>query len=98
MAVTVRIPTPLRNATNGERVVEIGGANLKECLVNLDHRYPGIRGRIVDDSGELKQYIIIYVNGEDVRFLQGINTPVSSGDELSIVPAVAGGAQLQEVM
>lgn len=92
MAITVRIPTPLRNATNGERTVEIVGASLKECLTNLGHRYPGIRGRIVDDSGELKQYIIVYVNGEDVRFLQGVNTPVNNGDELSIVPAVAGGA------
>jgi molybdopterin synthase sulfur carrier subunit len=92
MAVTVRIPTPLRNVTNGERTVETNGASLKECLTNLDQRYPGIRGRLVDEGGDLKQYIIIYVNGEDVRFLQGVNTPVNNGDELSIVPAVAGGA------
>lgn len=92
MAVTVRIPTPLRQVTNGERIVDVAGASLKECLTNLDRQYPGIRGRIVEESsGELKQYIIIYVNGEDVRFLQGVNTPVNNGDEVSIVPAVAGG-------
>ena len=92
MAVTVRIPTPLRNITNGERTVETTGASIQECLTNLDRRYPGIRGRLVDDSGDLRQYIIIYVNGEDVRFLKGVDTPVSNGDELSIVPAVAGGS------
>mgnify|MGYP005865559273 CR=1 FL=1 len=91
MAVSVRIPTPLRQMTGGERTVEVDGGTLEQCLNALEERYPGIKARLVDDRGELRQYVIVYVNGEDVRFLQGVRTPVQEGDEVSIVPAVAGG-------
>ncbi len=91
MAVTVRIPTPLRELTKGERTVEVEGSSLAECIAALERRYPGMKARLVDDGGSLKHYVIAYVNGEDVRFLKGMSTTVKSGDEVSIVPAVAGG-------
>ncbi len=92
MSVMVRIPTPLRRMTNGESKVEMESSNLGELVEKLDGAYPGFKDRLVDENGELRYFVNIYVNGEDVRFLQGLSTSTNSGDEVSIVPAVAGGA------
>ncbi len=91
MSVMVRIPTPLRRMTNGESKVEIESSNLGELVDKLDGAYPGFKDRLVDENGELRYFVNIYVNGEDVRFLDGLGTAISSGSEVSIVPAVAGG-------
>ena len=93
MAVTVRIPTPLRRITNGERVVTVSGRDLAQALIDLDRRFPGIRAKILDDRGEVLQFVNIFVNEQDVRFLAGLLTPLEDGAEVSIVPAMAGGAQ-----
>ena len=91
MPVVVRVPTPLRKVPNGQETVEVGGATVEEGLANLESQYPGIKERIVDANGQLHRFVNIYVNGEDIRFLEGLATSVKDGDELSIVPAVAGG-------
>ena len=91
MSVMVRIPTPLRRMTNGESKVEIESSNLGDLVDKLDGAYPGFKDRLVDENGELRYFVNIYVNGEDVRFLDGLGTEISSGSEVSIVPAVAGG-------
>ena len=91
MSVVVRIPTPLRRMTNGEAKVELESSNLGELVEKLDGAYPGFKARLVDENGELRYFVNIYVNGEDVRFLDGLETSTKSGDEVSIVPAVAGG-------
>ncbi|MBM3943847.1 MAG: MoaD/ThiS family protein [SAR202 cluster bacterium] len=91
MGVLVRIPTPLRRMTNGQDKVETEAGSLSELIDSLDSAYPGIKGRLVDEKGELRYFVNVYINGEDVRFLQGLNTATNSGDEVSIVPAVAGG-------
>ena len=91
MSVSVRIPTPLRRVTNGQDKVSIEGATLNEIVASLDAQFPGIKERLCDEHGELRNFVNIYVNGEDVRFLDGLSTATSSGDEISIVPAVAGG-------
>ena len=92
MSITVRIPTPLRRITNGQDKIAVEGSTLGEVIASLDAEFPGIRDRICDEQGEIRNFVNIYVNGEDVRFLAGLGTATSSGDELSIVPAVAGGA------
>ncbi len=92
MSVLIRIPTPLRRMTNGEGKVELNPGTMNEIVERLDTSYPGIRARLLDENGELHYYVNIYLNGEDVHFLQGLDTPANSGDEISIVPAVAGGA------
>ena len=91
MSVSVRIPTPLRRVTNGQDKVSIEGATLNEIVASLDAQFPGFKERLCDEQGELRNFVNIYVNGEDVRFLNGLSTATSSGDEISIVPAVAGG-------
>ena len=91
MSVLVRIPTPLRRMTNGEAKDELESENLSEMVEKLDTAYPGFKARLVDENGELRYFVNIYINGEDVRFLEGLNTSTKSGDEVSIVPAVAGG-------
>jgi molybdopterin synthase sulfur carrier subunit len=91
LSVTVRIPTPLRKITDNLDTVSADGGNLSECIAGLDATYPGLKDRLCDEAGEIRRFVNIYVNGEDVRFLQGLSTPVSDGDEVSIVPAVAGG-------
>lgn len=91
MNVTVRIPTPLRALTGGQGEVTVGGATLQECIAGLEAQYPGLQERLCDDGGDLRRFVNVYVNGEDVRFLQGLKTPLQAGDEVSIVPAVAGG-------
>ena len=91
MSVIVRIPTPLRRMTNGQAKVEIESADLGELVDKLNSEFPGFKDRLVDENGELRYYVSIYLNGEDVRFLDGMSTSTNEGDEISIVPAVAGG-------
>lgn len=91
MSVVVRIPTPLRRMTNGQDKVELPAAALSELIETLEAAYPGIKERLIDENGELRYFVNIYLNGEDVRFLQGLDTAAAAGDEISIVPAVAGG-------
>jgi len=91
MAVKVRVPGPLRRLTSGESVVEVQGGTVAEVLNALESQYPGFRERIYDDQGKLRQFVNIYKNDEDIRFGSGLDTPVAEGDDLSIVPAVAGG-------
>ena len=91
MSVMVRIPTPLRRITNGQDKVAVEGSSLNEVVLSLDAQYPGIKDRLCDEQGEIRNFVNIYVNGEDVRFLEGLASATKSGDEISIVPAVAGG-------
>ena len=91
MSVLVQIPTPLRRVTNGQAKVEIESGTLGQMVDQLEVSYPGFRERLVDENGDLRYFVNIYLNGEDVRFLQGLDTSANSGDEISIVPAVAGG-------
>ncbi len=91
MTVQVRIPTILRKFTGGEKQVEGGGGTLGELFADLDGRYPGLRTGLLGDDGELLRFINVYVNDEDVRFLGAVSTPVSDGDVVTILPAVAGG-------
>ncbi len=91
MAVTVLIPQPLRPLTDGQATVEgITGA-LAACIEDLETRFPGVRERMLDEEGELRRFVNVYINGEDVRFEDGLATAINDGDEVSIVPAVAGG-------
>jgi sulfur-carrier protein len=91
MSVRVRIPTPLRQATDGVAEVQSEAPDVIGVISELETRYPGIRGRLRDESGALRRFVNLYVNGEDVRFKEGLDTSLKSGDELSIIPAVAGG-------
>ncbi len=91
MRVTVRIPTPLRRVTNGQDKVSVEGSTLSEVVGSLDAEFPGFKERLCDEQGEIRNFVNIYVNGEDVRFLQGLDSVTNPGDEISIVPAVAGG-------
>lgn len=92
MSVRVRIPTPLRTATNGVAEVAVESPTVQQVIDQLEQQFPDVKGRIRDAAGDLRRFVNLYVNGEDVRFLQGLNTPLKSGDEVSIIPAVAGGA------
>jgi molybdopterin synthase sulfur carrier subunit len=91
MPVTVRIPTPLRRITGGAGEVFAKGKDIAELLGDLERQFPGLRERLVEDSGELRRFINIYVNQEDVRFLSGQETVLKDGDEVSLVPALSGG-------
>lgn len=91
MSVTVRIPTPLRKLTNDLDIVSADGGTLVACIDGLDSQYPGLKDRILDETGQLRRFVNVYINGEDVRFQQGVETALKAGDEVSIVPAVAGG-------
>lgn len=90
MSVEVRIPTILRTYTGGEKIVTAEGASLQELVANLDSTYPGIGERLLDESG-LRRFVNVYLNDEDVRFLDGLGTEVTDGDSVTILPAVAGG-------
>ena len=92
MSVLIRIPTPLRRMTNGKGQVELESGTLSQLVDQLEASFPGIKARLVAENGDLHYYVNIYVNGEDVHFLQGLETSTKSGDEISIVPAVAGGS------
>ena len=91
MATKVRIPTPLRKLTNNEEVVEVNAKNISEAIAELQSRYPGIQERLVDEKGEVRRFVNVYVNEEDIRFLKNKQTPLKDGDEISIIPAIAGG-------
>jgi molybdopterin synthase sulfur carrier subunit len=91
VSVRLRIPTPLRSVANGQDRAAVDGETLKAVFDALDDQYPGIKERICDEDGELRHFVNVYLNGEDVRYLQGLETSTKSGDEVSIVPAVAGG-------
>ncbi len=91
MAVSVKIPTPLRRLTNQESTVSAEGGDVTAMIESLDESFPGIKARLCDDDGELRHFVNIYINGEDIRYLDGIATSLDDGDEVSIVPAVAGG-------
>ena len=91
MSISVRIPTPLRRVTNGQDKADVTGSTLKELIDDLASQFPDIKARICDDEGQLRNFVNVYVNGEDVRLLEGIDTPTKDGDDISIVPAVAGG-------
>ncbi len=90
--ITVRIPTPLRPMTGGKGEVEGAGNSVGELIEHLNGAHPGLKDRICDEQGEIRRFINIYVNEEDIRFLTGKETPLKDGDEVSIVPAIAGGA------
>ena len=91
MGVTVKIPTPLRRVTGGQREVQIEAATIAELIAQLDQQYPGMRERLCGDDGQLRPFLNIYVKGEDIRFRDGVNTALQPGDDVSIIPAVAGG-------
>jgi sulfur-carrier protein len=91
MAVKVLIPTPLQKFTNDEATVECDGSNIVELMNTLESKFPGIKNRLCDDKGELRRFVNFYVNSEDIRFLDNKETALNDGDEVSIVPAVAGG-------
>ena len=91
MTTTVRIPTILRTYTEGESEVTADGATLAEVLDDLDASYSGIKGRILDDQGELRRFVNVYVGNDDVRFLDNLETPTPDGTQISVIPAVAGG-------
>jgi molybdopterin converting factor small subunit len=92
MGTKVKIPTQLRTLTGGADEVEASGSTLSDLLVDLEARHPGMSERILDDSGELRRFVNIYLNDEDVRFLGGLQTEVPEGARVSIIPAVAGGS------
>ncbi len=92
MSITVRIPTPLRRLTGGADVVDYEGSNISGVVENLESNYAGFKERLIDENGEMRYFVNLYLNGEDVRFLEGLDTLTKDGDEISIVPAVAGGA------
>ena len=89
--IKVRIPTPLRPLTKGQGEVEVAAANIVDMIDTLNSAHPVIKARLCDDSGELRRFVNIYVNEEDIRFLKGKDTSLKAGDEVSIVPAIAGG-------
>ncbi len=91
MSVSVRIPTILRAYTGGAAEVSAEPGTLREVITGLDSSYPGIGGRILDDTGKLRRFVNVYVGDEDVRLIQGLDTPVPSGGQVSVIPAVAGG-------
>lgn len=91
MSVSVRIPTPLRTVTKGVADVEADGGSVRELIEDLERRFPGIRERLCEESGEIRRFVNVFVGDEDVRFLQGLDTPLGEGTQVSIIPAVAGG-------
>ena len=91
MAISVKIPTPLRKLTDGTSTVSVSGSDITNIISNLENKYPGIKDRICEENGEIRPFVNIFVNGEDIRYLEGLNSKLSEDDEVSIVPAVAGG-------
>ena len=91
MTIPVRIPTPLRKLTQNQEVVEAEGSTIRELINSLENNYPGLKERICDEQGHIRRFVNIFLNDEDIRFLKESETPVKSGDEVSIVPAIAGG-------
>jgi molybdopterin synthase sulfur carrier subunit len=93
MSIQVRIPTPLRRFTGGAEEVGASGATVAAVVEDLEHKHPGIKERLCDEEGRVRRFVNIYLNGDDIRFLDNLKTGVKDGDELSIVPAIAGGCQ-----
>ena len=91
MSVSVRIPTPLRKLTQNQELVDGQGDTIRDILDNLEKNYPGLKERVCDEQGSVRRFVNIFVNDEDIRFLQDTATAVKAGDEVSIVPAIAGG-------
>ncbi|MCM8826803.1 MAG: MoaD/ThiS family protein [Candidatus Omnitrophica bacterium] len=91
MGIRVIIPTPLQKLTNNQSEVEANGSNIRELIDDLDKIFPGLKERICDEKGKLRRFVNVYVNEEDVRFLQQENTPIKEGDTVAIIPAIAGG-------
>ena len=91
MPNTIRIPTPMRKLTNDQELVEAAGANIGEIIENLETSYPGIKERLCDQEGNVRRFVNIFLNDEDIRFMDDKATAVKEGDEISIVPAIAGG-------
>ncbi len=91
MAITVRVPTPLRRITNGQGEVQVQASTIREAIEKLEESYPGFKERLVDEQGEVRRFVNLYLNDEDIRFLKGLDTELKDGDVLSIVPAIAGG-------
>lgn len=91
MPVKVRIPTPLRKLTNEQELVQVDANTVSEAIAQLQTQFPGIQERLVDEKGDVRRFVNVYVNEEDIRFLQNQQTPVKDGDEISIIPAIAGG-------
>ena len=91
MSATVRIPTILRTYTAGAAEVTADGATLQEVITSLEGQYPGIAARVLDDNGQLRRFVNVYVNDDDVRFIEGLASPTADGAQISIIPAVAGG-------
>jgi molybdopterin converting factor small subunit len=93
MSVTVKIPTQLRSLTEGSAEVEASGARIADLISDLEARHPGMQQRLLDDSGQLRRFVNVYLNDEDVRFLKGLETEVPDQASVSIIPAVAGGCK-----
>jgi molybdopterin synthase sulfur carrier subunit len=91
MTATVRIPTPLRGVTNGLDRANVNEGSMKDVVQELEEQFPGIKARLCDDEGNLRSFVNVYVNGEDIRFMDNMDSAIKSGDEISVVPAVAGG-------
>lgn len=92
MSIKVRIPTPLRKLTNGSDEVTAAGSNVAEIIEDLEKAYPGLKERICEGDGKLRRFVNIYLNDEDIRFKNNLETELKENDELSIIPAIAGGA------
>ncbi len=93
MAILVRIPTPLQKLTRNQSEVHVEGATVSEVIVQLEAHFPGVRERLCDDQGAVRKFVNLYLNDEDIRFMDGEQTEVNDGDELAIIPAIAGGTQ-----
>ena len=91
MASKVRIPTPLRKLTNDQESIEIESNTIGGAIDELEGKFPGIKERLVDEEGEIRRFVNVYVNEEDIRFLENQDTPLKDGDDISIIPAIAGG-------
>jgi sulfur-carrier protein len=91
MSIAVKVPTILRTYTGGVADVAVSGETLADALKDLDTQYPGIGARVLDDEGKLRRFVNVYVNDDDVRFLEDLQTPTPDGSSISIIPAVAGG-------
>ena len=91
MSVRVRVPTPLRKFTQGADEVNAQGNTMRALMDDLEQNYPGIKERICDETGKVRRFVNVYVNGDDIRFLQNLETGLKDGDNISIVPAIAGG-------
>ena len=97
MAITIRIPTPLQKLTKDQAEVAASGKTVDELIQDLERQFPGVKERLCDPSGRLRRFVNVYVNDEDIRFLKQEATSVKDGDEVSIIPAIAGGSLVGEV-